>query len=228
MSTPCYGGPDMSEKSSSRTRQSGPILRKPKGSYHHGNLRRALIDAALDLVEREGPAALSLREAARRAGVSTAAPYRHFPSREALLAAVAEEGFRLLGEAIRRAIAVHDDPARRLGEAGIAYVLFAAAHRSLYNVMFGPELADRRAHPSLEAADGDTSRLLLGAIHDYQEAGWMSSRDPTELQLSAWSSMHGLASLITSGHVRVAGSDPARIEEIARTVVRSLVPGFDG
>jgi AcrR family transcriptional regulator len=209
-------------------RDSGPALRKRKGSYHHGNLRRALIDAGLGLIEKEGATALSLREAARRAGVSTAAPYRHFPSREALLAAIAEEGFRLLGEEIRRAIAEHDDAARRLGEAGIAYVLFAAAHPAHYNVMFSPELADRTAHPSLEAAAADPSQLLLGAIRDYQEAGWMRSRDPGELQLAAWSSVHGLASLITSGHIRVAGFDPGRIEQIARAVVRSLVPGFDG
>lgn len=204
------------------------MLRKPKGSYHHGNLRRALIEAGLGLIEKEGAAALSLREAARRAGVSTAAPYRHFPSREALLAAIAEEGFRLLGEEIRRATADHDDAARRLGEAGIAYVLFAAAHPSHYNVMFSPELADRTAHPSLEAAADDPSQLLLGAVRDYQQAGWMSSRDPGELQLAAWSSMHGLASLITGGHVRVGRSDPAQLEQIARAVVRSLVPGFDG
>ncbi len=228
MSTPCYADPGMPEKSHARTRNFAPALRKPKGSYHHGNLRRALIDAALELIEKEGPASLSLREVARRAGVSTAAPYRHFLSREALLAAVAEEGFRLLGDEIRRAIAAHDDAPRCLGEAGIAYVLFAAAHPSRYNVMFSPELADRTTHPSLEAAADDASRVLLGAIRDYQEAGWMRFRDPGELQLSAWSSMHGLASLITGGHIRVAGSDPARIEEIARPVVRSLVPGFDG
>jgi AcrR family transcriptional regulator len=219
----------MPEKSRARTRDSGPSLRKPKGSYHHGNLRRALIDAALGLIEKEGAAALSLRAAARRAGVSTAAPYRHFPSRKALLAAVAEEGFRLLGEEIRRAIAPHgDNAARRLGESGVAYVLFAAANPSRYNVMLSPELADRTAHPSLAAAEEDTRRLLLDAVRDYQEAGWMDSRDPGELALSAWSSVHGLASLITSGHVPVASSDPAQIEAIARAVVRSLVPGFDG
>jgi AcrR family transcriptional regulator len=218
----------MPEKSHARTRVSGPALRKRKGSYHHGNLRRALIDAGLELIEKEGATALSLRAVARRVGVSTAAPYRHFPSREALLAAVAEEGYRLLGEEIRRAIAAHDNPARRLGESGIAYVLFAVAHPSRYGVMFSPELADRTAHPSLEAAAEDTQRLLLGAVRDYQEAGWMGSRDPGELALSAWSSVHGLASLITGGHIRVGGSDPPRIEEIARAVVRSLVPGFDG
>lgn len=218
----------MARKSPAGTRASRPVPRKRKGAYHHGNLRQVLIDAALALVENGGAAALSLREAARRAGVSTAAPYRHFSSRKALLAAVAEEGFGLLGEEIRRAIAAHHNPARRLGEAGIAYVLFAAANPSHFKVMFSSALADRRAYPALEAAADGASRLLLAAIRDYQKAGWMSSGDPREMQLSAWSIVHGLASLITSGHVRVADSDPARIEEIARTVVRSLVPGFDG
>ena len=212
------------EKSLARAKSSGPALRKRKGTYHHGNLRRALIGAALELIEKEGPASLSLREVARRAGVSTAAPYRHFPSREALLAAVAEEGFRLLGEDLERAIAAHrDNPGRRLGECGIAYVRFAAAHPSRYHVMFSPELAERSAHPSLEAAEKDTRRLLLGAVREVQEAGWMGSRDPGELALSAWSSVHGLASLITSGYVR-----PERIEEITRSVARWVVPGFDG
>jgi AcrR family transcriptional regulator len=219
----------MPEKSRSRTSDSGPPLRKPKGAYHHGNLRRALLDAALELIEKQGAAALSLRAAARRAGVSAAAPYRHFPSRKALLAAVAEEGFRLLGEEISRGVAAHGgSAARRLGECGVAYVLFAAAHPSLYNVMLGPELADRSAHPSLQVAERDAQRLLLDAVLDYQQAGFMSSRDPGELALSAWASVHGLASLITGGHVQVASSDLAQIEEIARAVVRSLVPGFDG
>ncbi len=163
----------MAEKIRSSRGDSGPSLRKPRGSYHHGNLRRALLDAALGLIEKEGAEALSLRAAARQAGVSTAAPYRHFPSRKALLAAVAEEGFRLLGEAMRQAIAASgDNPARRLGESGVAYVLFAAAHPSCYNVMLSPELADRSTHPSLDTAEQDTRGLLLGAVRDYQEAGF--------------------------------------------------------
>ena len=219
----------MSEKTRSRKRSSKSSLKKPRGAYHHGNLRRALLDAALGLIEKQGAEALSLRAVARRAGVSTAAPYRHFPSREALLAAVAEEGFRLLGEQMRRTTAAHaDDPARALGEAGVAYVLFAAAHPSRYNVMLSPELADRTAHPSLEAAENGTRRLLLDAVLSYQAAGWLGSRDPGELVISAWSSVHGLASLIACGQIQVASSDSARIEEIARSVVRSLVPGFDG
>ncbi|MCP5065373.1 MAG: helix-turn-helix transcriptional regulator, partial [bacterium] len=81
-----------------------PPLRKRKGAYHHGNLRRALIETGLQLVDERDATALSRREVAGRLGVSTAALYRHFPSRAALLAAVAEEGFRLLGEEIRQVI----------------------------------------------------------------------------------------------------------------------------
>lgn len=218
----------MPQKSRARTRHSGPALRKRKGAYHHGSLRRALIDGGLQLIDKEGATALSLRAVAQRVGVSTAAPYRHFPSKKALLAAVAEEGFRLLGEELRRAIDAHDDPARRLGESGIAYVLYAATHPARYSLMFGLELADRTAHPSLEAAADDTSRLLLGAVEDLRAAGKMSSRDADDLSLSAWSSVHGLASLMTGGHIRAAGSDPRRIQEVARSVARWVVPGFDG
>src|SRR5215470_4643684 len=87
-----------------RTPKTGKTQKKPARKYHHGDLRRALVDAALAIVERAGPGALSLRELARRAGVSHAAPYRHFESREALLAALATEGFLGLGaEMVRSA-----------------------------------------------------------------------------------------------------------------------------
>ncbi|MCP5068716.1 MAG: TetR family transcriptional regulator, partial [bacterium] len=167
------------------------------------------------------------REVAGRLGVSTAALYRHFPSRAALLAAVAEEGFRLLGEEIRQVIDTHRDPARRLGESGIAYVRYAATHPARYTLMFGPELADRTAHPSLKAAADDTSRLLLGAVEDLRESGQMSSQEADDLSLSAWCAVHGLASLMTSGQIRAAGSGVERINEITRNVARWIVPGFD-
>ncbi|MCP5111990.1 MAG: WHG domain-containing protein, partial [bacterium] len=129
--------------------------------------------------------------------------------------------FRLLGEELRRAVAAHDQPANRLGEAGIAYVVFAAAHPARYHVMFNPELAERAAHPSLQAAEADTRRLLLGAVEELHAAGSLSGRNPDELSLAAWSSIHGLASLITNGYVR-----PARAEEIAHTVAHWVIPGF--
>src|SRR5687767_2010801 len=94
-----------------------------KKSYHHGDLRRALVDAGLRLIAKRGVEGFTLRETARVAGVSQTAPYRHFPDKAALLAAVAEEGFRGMAEYMKAATAPHAlDPARRFGELGVAYV----------------------------------------------------------------------------------------------------------
>ncbi|HET8576665.1 MAG TPA: helix-turn-helix domain-containing protein, partial [Methylomirabilota bacterium] len=109
-------------------RQEPRPARRRRGRYHHGDLPRALVAAAVSLVEREGVDALTLRGAARKAGVSQAAPYRHFADKQALLAAVAEEGFKALSEAMRRASAPHEgDPLGRFRALGEAYVEFATA-----------------------------------------------------------------------------------------------------
>src|SRR4051794_27635084 len=120
--------------------------------YHHGDLQRALVDAAVALLAEGGAAAVTLREVARRAGVTHAAPYRHFADKAALLAAVAEEGFRALHDAVARAGAeAPDDPLARLAASGQAYLRFAMSHPAHYRVMFGPDVAARE-HPELEGA----------------------------------------------------------------------------
>src|SRR5437879_2813384 len=100
-----------------------------KRPYHHGNLRQALVDAALELIEERGVSALTLREVARRVGVTHAAPQRHFADRAALVAAVAEEGFRGLGAHVAVVRASARTPAQRLRALGVAYVEYALAHR---------------------------------------------------------------------------------------------------
>src|SRR6266852_2916030 len=117
--------------------------------YHHGDLPRALLDAALHIVETQGTQALTLRAAARLAGVSQTAPYRHFANKEAILAAVAEEGFRSLMAAMAHAAVLADSPLQRLRAVGLAYVTFATHHSSHFRVMFGREMADRSASTSL-------------------------------------------------------------------------------
>src|ERR1700730_16885125 len=113
-----------------------PKLRRPK-RYHHGDLPRALLDAALHIVETQGTQALTLRAAARSAGVSQAAPYRHFTNKEAILAAVAEEGFRSLMIAMRQSLqACGDIPLDRLRAVGIGYVNVSTSHSSHFRVMF--------------------------------------------------------------------------------------------
>src|ERR1700756_3450685 len=122
-----------------------------RDSYHHGDLKRALTSAALSLVAEKGPKGFTLTEAARRAGVSAAAPYRHFADKAELLAAVAEQGFGDLHADLVAAVDVASDPRARVIELGRAYVRWAVAHPDHYQVMFGAEI-DKTAHPSLGAA----------------------------------------------------------------------------
>jgi AcrR family transcriptional regulator len=153
--------------------------RQPQGSkrYHHGDLSRALLSAALAIVESRGSEALTLRAAARLAGVSQTAPYRHFANKEAILAAVAEEGFRSLMAAMAHAAVLADSPLQRLRAVGLAYVTFATHHSSHFRVMFGREMADRSASTSLRQISTDTFNVVVGGQRSRPRI-WPSPRGP--------------------------------------------------
>jgi AcrR family transcriptional regulator len=207
----------------------GSAARKPGRAksrpYHHGNLRPALIRAALELVRTRGVTALTLRAAARKAGVSQAAPYRHFADKDALLAAVAEEGFRAMEAAMREALATADDaPLVRFHALGRAYVGFARAHPSQIRVMFGREVANRSAHPTLQDAAAATFRLLVDAIAGCQRAGLIRAGDTEELAVSAWSMVHGFSALVIDGQLDVVGD--RSITDLAAGIARDLYLGL--
>jgi len=162
-------------------------LSKAKTAYHHGNLREALLDAAELLLPKQGPEGLTLREVARQAGVSHGAPYHHFDSREALLAAVAERGFTGLGEAMRGAAGA--TPRDRLVAICEAYVSFAARHPTRFRLMFGPVLASKAHYPGLREAGEQSFFVLLDAAREVAPA------DAMPLALAGWSMAHGLAHL---------------------------------
>lgn len=168
--------------------------------FHHGNLRRALIDVALELTRKRGPAGFTLREAARQVGVTQAAPYRHFSSREALLAVIAEEGFRTMRECMVRAMErAGAHPLMRFQAQGAAYVLFALDHPAHFRVMFETGVRFKKKYASLiEAADA-AFELLWGSIEECQAAQLFRPVDRQELGLSIHSIVHGLAMLIVSG-----------------------------
>ena len=161
-------------------------------TYHHGDLRAALLQSAGELLEEQGLAALSVREAARRAGVSHNAPYRHFPDRDALLAGLAAEGFRMLGDAMQ------GNGGRERGE---AYVGFALAHPNRFRLMFGGRIEIGR-HPELRAA---ASRTYEGLVEAFRARGDIA--DPETAAAAAWSLTHGLAHLLLDGHFPQRGSD---------------------
>ena len=207
-----------------RTRAPGrsrPARRTGSNRYHHGDLPRALLDAALRIVATQGTEALTLRAVARAAGVSQAAPYRHFTNKEAVLAAVAEEGFRALNAAMRAAIEAGASPLERLRAAGMSYVTFATSHPAHFRVMFGRELADRSASPALRQVATQTFDTVVDTIAECQRAGVARSEESAaDLALTAWSSVHGLAALLVNGVVDRA------VSEVAQIVTRDLFLGL--
>lgn len=195
--------------------------------YHHGDLRRALLDAALALVEKEGPQGLTLRAAARMAGVSQAAPYRHFKDKEALLAAVAEEGFHALAKKMEAALAsAGNDPVARFQATGIAYVEFAAENPSHFRVMFGAEIGDKEAYGSLREAGRATYAMQLEAIEACRKAGLVPMANMEVLSLAAWSLVHGLSSLIVDERLHHMGYGRKDAGKVARLVTQTLFEGI--
>jgi AcrR family transcriptional regulator len=197
------------------------------GAYHHGDLRRALLDAALALVAERGPRGFTLREAAARSGVSHAAPYRHFESKTALLAALAEEGFHGLHDAMRAAAAAAaDDPVAAFRRLGIAYVRFAVEHPANFRVMFGPEVPDRTAYPELAVTAAGAYTALVDAIARCQAAGAVCAGDATTLALTAWSTVHGLAALLVDRQIAGVELSAEAVEALAGEVTGVLHGGL--
>lgn len=174
---------------------------RPRRGYHHGDLARSLGQAAVELIEERGIAALSLRELARRAGVSHAAPAHHFGDRAGLLTAVATEGFRRFGAALADARqAAGPNPFAQLAATGRAYVHFAARERGYFELMFRPEHLNQ-ADPELQAASQASYQVLLDTVIAAQAAGMAPGVDPQSVALGAWASVHGLATLWLDGNL---------------------------
>lgn len=178
-------------------------------SYHHGDLRAACIRAARELLEETGDSGLSLRAVARRAGVSQTAPYRHFADREALLSAVAAEGYRELAGSLHSA---HPDVERPddLADIAVAYVRFALDHPALFRVMFA-EPCDPNS-PERAAATAAIHEYLHGIV-----ARALSTSTPETMARTLWALVHGLAFLHLDGKF-----DASSFAAVERTVRASM------
>lgn len=183
--------------------------------YHHGDLRRALLDTALEAVAEQGPVAISLRDVARRAGVSHAAPTHHFRDKTGLLTALAAEGWSLLADTLS-ATAERD---LDFAELGVTYVVFATTHPAHFAVMRAPGLV-RRDDPELSAAEQRAAAQLNAGARRHSDPAAASDRTTA---LAGWALMHGLSALLLEGAVTLEpGTDVATL---ARAVARRLGPG---
>ena len=210
-----------------------PVKRLVKRAYHHGDLRNALVEAALDLMEEDKSFDFSLRDLATRVGVSAAAPYAHFADKAALMVAVAIAGFHKLREALAPTVQSGKDLDIQFLDMGQAYVQFGCNHPALYDLMFAsPELpAQREIYPELKEAGDYTRGVLLDLLMRMQDAGVMRRGDVVMDGFTVWAHVHGLASLVITGRVECAqeGSVEAvkhSVEDAVRMSLNSLLDGF--
>jgi AcrR family transcriptional regulator len=177
---------------------------KKGDQYHHPDLREAMIQVAQELLESDGPGSWTVRAAARIAGVSSGAPYRHFADKDALLAAVAARGFDELCANVERALeAAGDDGQARLDALGEAYVRFAVERPGRYQIMYGREILNRREHAELAGAADRAFELLIREVARAQETGTLrNDRSAERLACGAWAIVHGLSDLLLSGRLK--------------------------
>lgn len=188
--------------------------RRRKRAYHHGDLRAAVLRAAAELLEKQGSAALSVRAAARRAGVSHNAPYRHFPGKGALLAALAADGFERF-----RAELAEAERAGGLRARGEAYVRFALAHPQRFRLMFGSGLSI--------AGDANLREQAGRAFGGLQQAiAAHAGKEVPHAAIAAWALVHGLSHLLLdqklAGAAQAGAGDPARLQAFVRAVLGSI------
>jgi AcrR family transcriptional regulator len=195
-------------------------MRRPK-HYHHGNLREALLEAAIRLIAEVGPTAFTLREVARRAGVSHNAPYRHFRDRDDLMAAVAAQGFRELTQAMVEAAGQRTDALDRLKCAGLGYVTFALRRPEHFTVMFDAPISKRR-HPDSAVAGEQAFGTLMSFVKGCQDAGRLPSGDLRRIALLAWTMVHGVAKLAITG--RLPFPSKAEVIRFAAFVIDQSLP----
>jgi AcrR family transcriptional regulator len=173
-----------------------------KKQYHHGDLRNALIQAGIDILAKEGVSGLSLRKAARKAGVSHAAPYGHFADKQALVAAIATEGYRKLYDRLSIVGERYaGDPLRQLIEGAWAYAEFAIEDPAHFRVTLSGTVEKEADYPALVEATERSFGLVLQIVSDCQAAGVLRPAPADLMAVSIWGTVHGLVALVLDGQI---------------------------
>ena len=187
----------------------GALDMKRLDAYHHGNLRPALLEAARGLINESGVEALTLRAVARRAGVTTGAPYHHFADKAELVAALARQSLDELDQLFSTTIEGISDPRAQLQAIGLAYVLYAIDHPAEFRLMFRPELGTPLDFGDPAAAP--VFRVLVRVVHACRAAAGRSDDDHDVAAIAAWSLVHGLAALLVDGSLAPLATDRERV-----------------
>ncbi|HTR84251.1 MAG TPA: TetR/AcrR family transcriptional regulator [Reyranella sp.] len=197
-------------------------------AYHHGSLREALIEATLELIEEGGPEAVSVREAARRAGVSPGAPFRHFPNRTTLMTAVAEQATHRLHRAIFEAVgkAKAEGPLERLRAMGRAYLRWALDNPTHFAVASNRSLIDYESSESMKRENGELQALMSRLLQEAQRQGEARNVEPATMLLAARGLVYGLARMRVDGHLPQWGVRRGRSARALESALDLFVSGL--
>lgn len=186
---------------------------RKKVTYHHGNLKEALLESALILLKETGVEALTLREVARRAGVSPGAPYHHFKDKAELVQALAQKSLETLDHLSREAVEDKASATEKLHAVGVAYVMYALEHSAEFSVMFRPGMGARPLFP--EPATAPVFSVLLEVIEDFPN---VKESERMSAAITAWSLVHGLAVLLLEGPLQGLAKDKNYVQQLAKEV----------
>ena len=186
-----------------------------KKTYHHGDLKNALIKAGVEILAKDGVSGLSLRKVAMKAGVSHAAPYAHFADKQALIAAISTEGFRQLYERVSGVAEEHQNqPEKQLVEAAWAYVQFAMDDPDRFKVMFSGVLEKEKEYPDFVTESQRNFQLVKMIVEANQASGRLRSGDSALVALSVWGIIHGFILLLLEGQISHAVLEKMSLREL--------------
>lgn len=198
--------------------------RASKGTaYHHGDLRRAILDTATGIIDSRGLDSVSLRGVARQLNVSEAAPYHHFSSKQDLLAALAAEAYLGFRHALETAVEEKTDPFERLKALGRAYIEYGLEKRGRYRLMFGSHMLDLASYDEVVEAGRPTRQILTSVVTDCMGSG---STDVEAVENITWALFHGITSLI--GEAEIRPTDSVATSHLVETGLTVLVDGIRG
>jgi len=206
-------------------RAARPVPPKP---YHHGDLRRVLVEAALQLAKEGGPQAVSVREAARRAGVSAGAPFRHFADRDALMTAVAEQAQRRFRREIEHALATTSagDPLKRFRAFGLAYLRWAMRNPAHFEIISSGRYFDHDGAAALSRDNAELITLTEQMLTDASEKGQLRSSELKQIKIAGRALVYGFARMNIDGHFPRWGVSDAEIERMAESVLDVFIGGI--
>ena len=171
-------------------------------TYHHGDLKNALVRAGVEILSKEGVEGLSLRKVAKRAGVSHNAPYSHFTDKQSLIAAISTEGFKQLYEVLDTAISSYpDDPRRQLEEGAWSYVQFAMNNRDTFKIMFSGILEKEKDYPAFVEISYKAFSRVVDIVRACQHRGVLQTAPPEMMAVCVWGQVHGITSLMLEGQI---------------------------